>query len=77
LRNAIGNGLQLWQQGKRTDDGQQGKSFVLPCRRSHAQLVESPFSLQGLREMTEAAESKLRADGGGELEMKKPPWTTE
>src|SRR5713101_4387937 len=43
-RNATGNGRKLWQQEKRTDDGQRGKSSVLPCRRYHDQPFESPFS---------------------------------
>jgi len=66
-RTATGNGLQPWQLEEPTNDGQRGKSSVLLCRRYHDQPFESSFSLQGLREMAEAAESKLRVDGGGEL----------
>jgi hypothetical protein len=67
-RTALGTGRKLWPQEKRTDDGRRVKSSVLPCRRSHAQPGESPFSLQGLREMAEAAKSMRRADGDGELQ---------
>src|SRR5215470_13535162 len=40
--NAIASVLQPWQRAERTDDGQQERSSVIPCRRSHAQPVESP-----------------------------------
>jgi hypothetical protein len=53
------------QRGEPPDDGQRGMSSVPPCRRSHAQPGKSPFSLQGLREMAETAESRLRADESG------------
>jgi IS1 family transposase len=40
--NIITSVLQPWQRGERTGDGQRERYSVLPCRRSHAQPVESP-----------------------------------
>jgi len=35
-RNAIGNGLQPWRRGERTDDGRRAKCCAIPYRRCHA-----------------------------------------
>ena len=76
--NATGSGLQPWQPGEPTDDGQREKSFAIPSRQCHASQGEHEGSEKTSSERAGGGLVKVKTGTGAlTYRMEHPLWSIE